>query len=104
MRGTEEAKRVDQRKKPLRKDSPGLVAPTIALVTVGVALTVVAGPLFDFADEAADDMIHRTPYIQAVLGDEAAQQAQLEADQLEGWGIEGSDGAGTLQDSEGGTK
>ena len=103
MRGTEEAKRVDQRKKPLRKDSPGLVAPTVALVTVGVALTVVAGPLFEFADEAAADMIHRTPYIQAVLGDEAAQQAQLEADQLEAWGIEGSDGAGTSQDSEGGT-
>lgn len=103
MRGTEEAKRVDQRKKPLRKDSPGLVAPTVALVTVGVALTVVAGPLFEFADEAADDMIHRTPYIQAVLGEEAAHQAQLEADQLEAWGIEGSDGAGTSQDSEGGT-
>lgn len=104
MRGTEEAKRVDQRKKPLRKDSPGLVAPTVALVTVGVALTVVAGPLFNFADEAATDMIHRTPYIQAVLGDDAAQQAQLEADQLETWGIDGSDGAGTSQESEGGTR
>lgn len=104
MRGTEEAKRVDQRKKPLRKDSPGLVAPTVALVTVGMALTVVAGPLFNFADEAATDMIHRTPYIQAVLGDDAAQQAQLEADQLETWGIDGSDGAGTSQESEGGTR
>lgn len=103
MRGVEEAKRAEQGKKPLRKDSSGLVVPTIALVSVGVALTFVAGPLFDFADDAANDMIHRTPYIEAVLGEEAAQQAQLEADQLAVWGITGSDGAGTPQDSEGGS-
>ncbi|HIY85686.1 MAG TPA: Na+/H+ antiporter subunit D [Candidatus Yaniella excrementavium] len=102
MRGMEEAKRAEAKAKPLRTDSRGLVVPTISLVTVGVALTFVAGPLFDFADEAANDMIHRTPYIEAVLGEEAAQQAQLEADVLEDWGISGSDGAGTQQGSEGG--
>ncbi|WP_022869473.1 Na+/H+ antiporter subunit D [Yaniella halotolerans] len=102
MRGMEEAKRAEANAKPLRTDSRGLVVPTIGLVTVGVALTFVAGPLFDFADEAANDMIHRTPYIEAVLGEEAAQQAQLEADVLEDWGISGSDGAGTQQGSEGG--
>ncbi|HEY4558695.1 MAG TPA: proton-conducting transporter membrane subunit, partial [Enteractinococcus sp.] len=102
MRGMEEAKRADAGQKPLRKDSPGLVAPTVALVGVGVALTFVVGPLFDFADEAATDMIHRTPYIEAVLGQEAAQEAQLEADQLEAWGISGSEGAGSGQGSEGG--
>ena len=102
MRGTEEAKRAENGRKPLRQDSPGLVAPTVALVGVGVALTIVAGPLFDFANEAANDMIRRTPYIEAVLGEEAAQEAQLEADQLEAWGITGSDGAGSAQGSEGG--
>ena len=60
------------------------------------------GAAFDFADEAANDMIHRTPYIEAVLGEEAAQEAQLEADQLESWGINGSDGAGSTQGPEGG--
>ncbi|GAA2039707.1 Na+/H+ antiporter subunit D [Yaniella flava] len=103
MRGTEEAERVEAGRKPLRTDSPGLVMPTIALVTVGVALTVVAGPLYDFADKAANDLIHRTPYIEAVLGEEAAQEAQREADVLEDWGISGSDGAGTNQGSEGGS-
>src|SRR5699024_863802 len=102
MRRMEQAKRAEAKAKPLRTDSRGLVVPTISLVTVGVALTFVAGPLFDFADEAANDMIHRTPYIEAVLGEEAAQQAQLEADVLEDWGISGSDGAGTQQGSEGG--
>lgn len=102
MRGTEEAKRVEAGRKPLRTDSPGLVIPTIGLVGVGVALTVVAGPLYDFADDAANDMIHRTPYIEAVLGEEAAQDAQIEADVLEDWGISGSDGAGTQQGLEGG--
>lgn len=102
MRGMEEAKRAEVKAKPLRTDSRGLVVPTVGLVTVGVALTFVAGPLFDFADKAANDMIHRTPYIEAVLGEEAAQEAQLEADVLEDWGISGSDGAGTRQGSEGG--
>ena len=102
MRGLEEAELVDANKPPLRKDSPGLVVPTVALVTVGVALTVVAGPLFDFTEQAANDMIQRTPYIEAVMGTEVAQEAQLEADQLEQWGITGSDGAGSSQGSEGG--
>lgn len=101
-RGTEEAKRAETGRKSLRTDSIGLVMPTVVLVTLGVGLTVVAGPLFDFADAAANDMIHRTPYIEAVLGEEAAQQAQLEADVLEDWGISGFDGAGTQQGSEGG--
>lgn len=103
MRGTEEAKRAENGRKPLRTNSSGLVMPTVGLVAIGVSLTVVAGPLFDYADAAANDMIHRTPYIEAVLGDEAAQQAQLEADVLEDWGISGSEGAGTQQGSEGGS-
>ncbi|MGG5175007.1 Na+/H+ antiporter subunit D [Pseudarthrobacter sp. J1763] len=47
----------------------GMVFPTAALVAMGVALTVFAGPLFRFSDQAAHEMLDRTPYIHAVLGD-----------------------------------
>jgi multicomponent Na+:H+ antiporter subunit D len=40
---------------------------TVALVTVGLALTVVAGPLYALADSAAVDLTARTPYISAVF-------------------------------------
>ncbi|WP_372697226.1 Na+/H+ antiporter subunit D [Arthrobacter sp. JSM 101049] len=45
-----------------------MVYSTGALVLLGVALTVFAGPLFDLADQAAQQMVERTPYIEAVLG------------------------------------
>jgi multicomponent Na+:H+ antiporter subunit D len=44
----------------------GVVAPTAALVVVGVAISVVAGPLFGITDRAASDLVARTPYIQSV--------------------------------------
>jgi multicomponent Na+:H+ antiporter subunit D len=40
---------------------------TAALVTLGLAITVFAGPLYAVADLAADDLVARTPYIQAVF-------------------------------------
>ena len=40
---------------------------TVALVTVGVALSVVAGPLYGLADSAAADLTARTPYVSAVF-------------------------------------
>jgi multicomponent Na+:H+ antiporter subunit D len=47
---------------------PGLmIAPTVALVVLGLALTVVAGPLFDLSTDAADDLLRRTPYVEAVF-------------------------------------
>jgi len=45
-----------------------MVGSTMALVVVGVALTVFAGPLFQLSDQAAAGMLERTPYIDAVLG------------------------------------
>ncbi|MCG2623215.1 Na+/H+ antiporter subunit D [Arthrobacter sp. I2-34] len=45
-----------------------MVGSTLALVLVGVALTVFAGPLFQLSDQAAASMLERTPYIDAVLG------------------------------------
>ncbi|HEY2192169.1 MAG TPA: Na+/H+ antiporter subunit D [Actinomycetospora sp.] len=41
---------------------------TVALVTVGVALTVAAGPLYTLTDRAAADLTARTPYVSAVFG------------------------------------
>ena len=45
---------------------------TLGLVLLGVSLTVFAGPLFGVADQAAQEMLDRTSYIQAVLGEDAA--------------------------------
>ncbi|RZU62436.1 Na+/H+ antiporter subunit D [Zhihengliuella halotolerans] len=50
---------------------PTMVGATAALVLLGVALTVFAGPLFEFSDQAAESMFERTPYIEAVLGPDA---------------------------------
>jgi len=40
---------------------------TAALVVLGLSLTVAAGPLYAVADQASDDLVARTPYIQAVF-------------------------------------
>jgi multicomponent Na+:H+ antiporter subunit D len=47
------------------------VGSTMGLVAFGVALTVFAGPLFRVADQSAVEMLDRTSYIQAVLGEHA---------------------------------
>ncbi|HEX5597704.1 MAG TPA: Na+/H+ antiporter subunit D [Micromonosporaceae bacterium] len=44
-----------------------MMGSTLALVTLGVALTLVAGPLFDISTEAADGLWQRTPYVEAVF-------------------------------------
>ncbi|WIK83382.1 Na+/H+ antiporter subunit D [Micrococcus lylae] len=66
------AKASGRRPKPL---SMGLVLPTAGLVALSVAFTVFAGPLYDLSDQAAQDMMDRTPYITAVLGEAAAEEA-----------------------------
>jgi multicomponent Na+:H+ antiporter subunit D len=48
-----------------------MVGSTLGLVVFGVALTVFAGPLFRVADQSAQEMLDRTSYIQAVLGEDA---------------------------------
>ncbi|WAP52305.1 Na+/H+ antiporter subunit D [Arthrobacter sp. ATA002] len=50
-----------------------MVYPTVGLVALGVSLSVLAGPLFSLSDNAARDMLDRTPYIEAVLGEGAGQ-------------------------------
>jgi multicomponent Na+:H+ antiporter subunit D len=44
-----------------------MLAPTAVLIAVGLALTVFAGPIFGFAERAADQVADRGQYIAAVL-------------------------------------
>ncbi|MCV7667865.1 Na+/H+ antiporter subunit D [Micrococcus luteus] len=61
-----------ERPRPLER---GLVLPTTALVGLTLVFTVAAGPLFALSDDAATDMLDRSPYIAAVLDDAAAERA-----------------------------
>jgi multicomponent Na+:H+ antiporter subunit D len=70
-----------------RGPTAGLVGPTIGLVALGLSFTVLAGPLYSFSDRAATDMLARTPYIEAVLGPEAAELAAMDIDELQDRGI-----------------
>ncbi len=61
----------------LESNSASLSAPmvgsTISLIALGIALTLFAGPLVEFSNLAAQDMLERTPYIEAVFGEGAGQ-------------------------------
>ncbi|MGO0575860.1 Na+/H+ antiporter subunit D [Ornithinimicrobium panacihumi] len=46
----------------------GVLGPTTAIVVVTVAITVVAGPLYDVTTRAAVDLLSREPYVTSVLG------------------------------------
>ncbi|GAA5160031.1 Na+/H+ antiporter subunit D [Ornithinimicrobium tianjinense] len=45
----------------------GVLVPTIAIVVVGVGITLAAGPLYDVTTRAAVDLALREPYVVAVL-------------------------------------
>jgi multicomponent Na+:H+ antiporter subunit D len=48
--------------------TPRLMTSAAAVaVTAGVALTLVAGPLYGLSERAAEDLVSRTPYVSAVL-------------------------------------
>lgn len=47
----------------------GMLVPTGALIAVGLALTVAAGPIFAYSVRAADEVIDREQYITAVVGE-----------------------------------
>ncbi len=59
-------------------DSPDRRVPRImlgatgALVAFSLLLTIAAGPLLQYTDEAARSVLARSPYVSAVLGDDAA--------------------------------
>jgi multicomponent Na+:H+ antiporter subunit D len=45
---------------------------TAAMIAFSLVLTVFAGPIMTYANEAATSVLERTPYVSAVLGDEGA--------------------------------
>ncbi|OBI78880.1 Na+/H+ antiporter subunit D [Mycobacterium sp. E740] len=47
----------------------GMVVPTGALIAVGLALTVFAGPIFGYCERAAGQVLNRGQYITAVVGE-----------------------------------
>jgi multicomponent Na+:H+ antiporter subunit D len=55
--------RVDVGRMPI-----GMLVPTGALIGVGLALTVFAGPIFAYSERAAAEIIDRGQYVSAVLG------------------------------------
>ncbi|WP_323959422.1 Na+/H+ antiporter subunit D [Arthrobacter sp. JZ12] len=63
-------------RKPVNLLPRTMVGATVGLVALGVSLTVFAGPLFSLSDQAAEQMLERTPYIDAVLGEGATAAAQ----------------------------
>lgn len=50
-----------------RAMASGVVVPTAALVALGLALTVAAGPIFALTSRAAGDLLSNAPYLTAVL-------------------------------------
>jgi multicomponent Na+:H+ antiporter subunit D len=47
----------------------GMVVPTMALIGVGLALSVFAGPIFGYSERAAAEVLDRGQYVSAVVGD-----------------------------------
>jgi multicomponent Na+:H+ antiporter subunit D len=54
---------------PETPSSGGMVGATAGLVALSLALTVIAGPLYEYTDRAARDLRARAPYIDAVFPD-----------------------------------
>jgi multicomponent Na+:H+ antiporter subunit D len=52
----------------------GMLVPTGALIAVGLALTVFAGPIFSYSQRAATAVLDRGQYISAVLGNGGGHQ------------------------------
>ncbi|MBB5830482.1 Na+/H+ antiporter subunit D [Brachybacterium aquaticum] len=53
---------------------------TAAMIAFSLALTVFAGPMMTYADEASHSVLQRTPYVGAVIGDEAAGELRYRID------------------------
>ncbi|MFE7630254.1 Na+/H+ antiporter subunit D [Kocuria sp. NPDC057446] len=62
----------------VRLMSPSMLGGAASLVAVGVALTVFAGPLFQLADNAAENLVRPERYVQAVLDPGSPPQPVVE--------------------------
>ena len=66
VRGTSEVAVAQERAQRTRMPRP-MIATTIVLVVLGVGITVVAGPLYGFAERSASDIVEGVAYVRAVL-------------------------------------
>jgi multicomponent Na+:H+ antiporter subunit D len=62
----------------VRLMSPSMLGGASALVAAGVALTVFAGPLFQLADNAAENLVRPERYVEAVLDPASAPRPVVE--------------------------
>jgi multicomponent Na+:H+ antiporter subunit D len=63
----------------------GMLAPTVALIIVGLGLTVLAGPIFAYSDRAADEVLDRDKYVSVVApGTDAGRNARVGAPPVSG--------------------
>jgi multicomponent Na+:H+ antiporter subunit D len=52
-------------------DGPGpwlMIAPTVVLIILSLAVAIAAGPLIELSERAASDLLHPQSYVKAVLG------------------------------------
>ncbi|WP_237200642.1 Na+/H+ antiporter subunit D [Rothia nasimurium] len=61
-----------------------MMASTVSLVLVGVAITVFSGPLFQLADNASDNLFNPDVYISSVFGPDAPTRADYLEQQIVG--------------------
>ena len=63
----------------------GMIRPTAALITLGLALTFFAGPLFSYTERAARDLQAQSPYIDSVFsrGDRGEGESPDAVDELD---------------------
>lgn len=60
-----------------------MMASTVALVAVGVAITFLASPLFDFAQRSAENLMNPDAYISSVFGSDAPSRASYLEEQAQ---------------------
>jgi multicomponent Na+:H+ antiporter subunit D len=56
--------------------NPLMLGATTALVGLSVVISLAAAPLYALSERAADTLVERQPYIEAVLGPEAVARAE----------------------------
>lgn len=78
----------------------GMVGPTAALVTLGVGLTFVAGPLYSYTERAAETLRDPSQYILSVLP-EGGRGGGESADVAEGSGDDADDVDGAADNGDG---
>ena len=65
-----------RRPRPRRRMPVGMLLPTGALIAVGLALTVLAGPIFAYSGRAADQVLDRGQYIIGGAGKQMRRRAR----------------------------